>query len=101
MIPFAATSGSSVGFVEQLDHVAHVGPKVGAAHAALQLHHADQMPGSGIHEVAPGALEHLAPGMHPNATNQGVTPEMRTEDRQLHWQMRGEEMGNPPPEHKE
>ena len=70
----------------------------GGREEPLQLHHGDQMPGSGVHEVAPGQREHLAPGMHPNERNQGVTPEMRNEDRQLHWQMRGQEMGNPPPE---
>jgi len=62
----------------------------------LQLHHADQMPGSGVHEVAPGSLEHEAPGMHPNLRTQGVTDKMRQDDRQLHWRLRGEEMGNPP-----
>jgi hypothetical protein len=61
----------------------------------LQLHR-DQMPGSGVHEVAPGNLEHEVPGMHPNPRTQGVTDKMREADRQLHWRLRGEEMGNPP-----
>jgi len=65
----------------------------------LELHHADQMPGSGIHEVAPGKREHMAPGMHPQP-NQGVTPQMRTRDTLLHWKMRGQEMGNLPPEER-
>lgn len=55
------------------------------------LHHADQMPGSGIHEVLPDA--HMAPGVHPNPLNQGVTDAMRTADRQLHWWYRSQEMG--------
>jgi hypothetical protein len=53
------------------------------------------MPGAGIHEVAPGRGGHLAPGMHPNRYNQGVTDTMRQEERRLHWQLRGQEMGNP------
>jgi RHS repeat-associated protein len=60
----------------------------------LQLHHADQMPGSGVHEVAPA--EHRGTGMHPNRYNQGVTDSMRRSDRERHWQYRGQEMGNPP-----
>jgi hypothetical protein len=62
----------------------------------LQLHHGDQVPGSGVHEVAPGKLEHATPGMHPNPRSQGVTDEMRKDDARLHWWMRGQEMGNPP-----
>ncbi|TDR39672.1 RHS repeat-associated protein [Tahibacter aquaticus] len=61
----------------------------------LELHHADQMPGSAIHEV--NAVEHRQPGVH-GQPNQGVTPEMRKADAQLHWQTRGQQMGNPPPE---
>ena len=30
---------------------------------------------------------------HPNKFNQGVTPEMRVEDRQLHWGYRAREQG--------
>jgi len=61
----------------------------------LELHHADQMPGSAIHEMLP--FHSNTPGAHLNKYNQGVTPMMRNRDAQLHWQMRGQEMGNPPP----
>ena len=57
----------------------------------LELHHADQMPGSAIHEVAP--FHSNIPGAHPNKFNQGVTPTMRAEDAQLHWYFRVQEMG--------
>ncbi|MDP3229107.1 MAG: RHS repeat-associated core domain-containing protein [Acidovorax sp.] len=56
------------------------------------LHHAGQMPGSAIHEVLP----HLHRGntaLHPNRFNQGVTPGMRSQDRQLHWWYRAQEQG--------
>ncbi|WP_314186598.1 hypothetical protein [Aggregatibacter kilianii] len=50
------------------------------------------MPGSGIHEVIPG--EHRGnTALHPNKYNQGVTPEMRNADRQLHWWYRAREQG--------
>jgi RHS repeat-associated protein len=56
------------------------------------LHHADQMPGSGIHELPPGF--HLNNrDLHPNKWNQGVTKEMRELDRELHWWYRSQEMG--------
>jgi hypothetical protein len=57
----------------------------------LELHHGDQMPGSAIHEVPPA---HSGTVPHPNKFNQGVTPLMRQQDSQLHWYMRGLEMGN-------
>ena len=57
----------------------------------LELHHADQMPGSAIHEVQP--FHSNIPGAHPNKFNQGVTPTMRAEDAQLHWYFRVKEMG--------
>jgi len=57
----------------------------------LELHHADQMPGSAIHEVAP--FHSNIPGAHPNKFNQGVTPTMRAEDAQFHWYFRVQEMG--------
>jgi len=57
----------------------------------LELHHGDQMPGSAIHEVPP-AHSKIVP--HPNKFNQGVTPLMRQQDAQLHWYLRGLEMGN-------
>jgi hypothetical protein len=63
----------------------------------MQLHHAGQMPGSGIHEVDP--MTHNQRGVHGQKT-QGVTDEMRQADRELYWQMRGQEMGNPPPPSK-
>jgi hypothetical protein len=59
----------------------------------LEIHHGDQMPGSGVHEVLPS---HTKTVEHPNLYNQGVTPQMRKEDSQLHWLLRGQEMGNPP-----
>ncbi|HTA66266.1 MAG TPA: RHS repeat-associated core domain-containing protein, partial [Xanthomonadaceae bacterium] len=61
----------------------------------LELHHAGQMPGSAVHEAPP--VHSKVPGLHPNQYNQGVSPAMRTQDANLHWQMRGQEMGNPPP----
>lgn len=56
------------------------------------LHHAGQMPGSGIHEVLPD-LHRGNRALHPNKVNQGVTPEMRAQDRQLHWWYRAREQG--------
>lgn len=56
------------------------------------LHHADQMPGSGIHEVSP-EFHRGNSSLHPNAFNQGITPEMRKQDRQLHWWYRAREQG--------
>jgi hypothetical protein len=66
-----------------------------------ELHHADQMPGSGIHEVHPGTGpgQHRALEMH-GQPKQGVTPDMRRRDTQRHWWFRGQEMGNPPPSKK-
>jgi hypothetical protein len=61
----------------------------------IQLHHADQMPGSAIHEVF--ADMHNVKGVHPNKFNQGVTDEIRKMDRQLHWWLRAQEMGYIPP----
>jgi hypothetical protein len=54
------------------------------------LHHADQMPGSGIHEILPA--DHRAGRLHVQP-NQGVTQKMRKEDRQLHWWYRAREEG--------
>jgi RHS repeat-associated protein len=56
------------------------------------LHHADQMPGSAIHEVVPEAHRGNS-ALHPNKFNQGVTPAMRAQDRQLHWWYRAQEEG--------
>jgi len=56
------------------------------------LHHADQMPGSAIHEIIPA--EHRGNKLlHPNRYNQGVTLEMRDSDRKLHWWYRAREQG--------
>jgi len=59
----------------------------------LELHHGDQMPGSGIHELPQDV--HRGPGtdLHRNVFNQGVTPEMRNQDTQLHWWYRSMEQG--------
>jgi hypothetical protein len=46
----------------------------------LELHHADNMPGSAIHEVAPN---HSSTIWH-QTNNQGVTPQMRSQDSRLH-----------------
>ena len=56
------------------------------------LHHADQMPGSAIHEILP-ELHRGNKSLHPNKYNQGVTPEMRDADRKLHWWYRAREQG--------
>lgn len=56
------------------------------------LHHAGQMPGSGIHEITP-RLHQGNKALHPNKLNQGVTKEMRRQDRQLHWWYRAREEG--------
>ncbi|MBO0871372.1 MAG: RHS repeat-associated core domain-containing protein, partial [Micromonosporaceae bacterium] len=59
----------------------------------LELHHADQLPGSGIHEVE--QFYHRGPGsaLHLNPSEQGVTDVMRGQDTQLHWWYRSQEMG--------
>jgi hypothetical protein len=56
------------------------------------LHHGGQMPGAARHEILPGQHRNN-PALHPNARNQGVTPEMRQADRQLHWWYRAREQG--------
>ena len=56
------------------------------------IHHGGQMPGASKHEVIP--IEHRNnTALHPNKYNQGVTPEMRESDRQLHWLYRAREQG--------
>lgn len=55
----------------------------------LELHHADNMPGSAIHEVFPS---HTKDVWH-QTNNQGVTNVMRRQDSQLHWYFRAQEMG--------
>ncbi|MFF2165528.1 RHS repeat domain-containing protein [Streptomyces sp. NPDC058175] len=59
----------------------------------IEIHHADQMPGSAIHELERNV--HRGPGtdLHRNRWNQGVTPQMRTEDTRLHWWYRSQEQG--------
>jgi len=57
----------------------------------LQLHHPDQLPGKGVHEVSPS--EHADPSLHPSRTNRGVTDEIRASDRDAHWRHRAAEMG--------
>jgi hypothetical protein len=45
-----------------------------------------------IHEVLPA--EHRGnTALHPNKFNQGVTPQMRQQDKQLHWWYRAREQG--------
>jgi hypothetical protein len=56
------------------------------------LHHAGQMPGAAIHEILP-ELHQGNKALHPNKFNQGVTDEMRRQDRQLHWWYRAREQG--------
>jgi hypothetical protein len=58
----------------------------------VDLHHADQMPGSGIHEVL--SSEHRGNvALRPNQWNQGVTREMRRIESRLHWWYRAQEEG--------
>jgi RHS repeat-associated protein len=56
------------------------------------LHHADQMPGSGVHEILPD-VHRGNKTLHPNIFNQGVTKEMRETERKLHWWYRAREQG--------
>ncbi len=57
------------------------------------LHHADQMPGSGIHEVL--AASHRGNrALHPNGNRgQGVNAKIRKQDKELHWWYRAREQG--------
>ena len=57
----------------------------------LQIHHADQMPGSPIHELDQDF--HLNADIHRNPFNQGVDSSMRRQDTQLHWWYRSMEQG--------
>ena len=56
------------------------------------IHHGGQMPGAAKHEIIPSEHRNNA-ALHPNPYNQGVTPEMRNEDRKLHWWYRAREQG--------
>lgn len=58
----------------------------------IDLHHAGQMPGSGIHEIE-ASLHRWNKILHPNLRNQGVDQLLRNQDRQLHWWYRAQEMG--------
>ncbi|MCZ0991799.1 polymorphic toxin-type HINT domain-containing protein [Streptomyces diastatochromogenes] len=57
----------------------------------LQIHHADQMPGSPIHELDQDF--HLNADIHRNRFNQGVDKLMRRQDTQMHWWYRSMEQG--------
>ncbi|GAA4053645.1 RHS repeat-associated core domain-containing protein [Actinomadura miaoliensis] len=59
----------------------------------LEIHHADQMPGSAIHELDQVVHRGAGTDLHRNIWNQGVTNEMRSEDTQLHWWYRSQEQG--------
>ncbi|MGK5497899.1 RHS repeat-associated core domain-containing protein [Streptomyces sp. URMC 125] len=59
----------------------------------IEIHHADQMPGSPIHELDQLVHRGVGTDLHRNPWNQGVTPEMRAEDTQLHWWYRSQEQG--------
>jgi len=56
------------------------------------IHHGGQMPGGALHEILPKQHRNN-PALHPNTYNQGVTSEMRMEDRNLHWWYRAREQG--------
>ena len=56
------------------------------------LHHGGQMPGSAKHEIIPSQHRNNQ-ALHQNKYNQGVTPDMRQSDRQLHWWYRAREQG--------
>jgi RHS repeat-associated protein len=65
----------------------------------IEIHHADQMPGSAIHELPWQVHRGAGTDLHRNAlpggvkTNQGVNPAMRTSDTNLHWWYRSQEQG--------
>ena len=56
------------------------------------IHHGGQMPGAAKHEVIP-SQHRTNQALHPNKYNQGVSAEMREEDRLLHWWYRAREQG--------
>lgn len=56
------------------------------------LHHGGQMPGGAKHEIIPSQHRNNSV-LHQNKYNQGVTPEIRQSDRQLHWWYRAREQG--------
>ncbi|MGI5525835.1 polymorphic toxin-type HINT domain-containing protein [Micromonospora sp. CA-259024] len=59
----------------------------------IEIHHADQMPGSPIHELDQVVHRGRGSQLHPNAIHQGVTGAMRAEDTRLHWWYRSQEQG--------
>ncbi|WP_097238874.1 RHS repeat-associated core domain-containing protein [Streptomyces sp. 1331.2] len=59
----------------------------------MEIHHADQMPGSAIHELDQSVHRGAGTDLHRNPHNQGVTKDMRKEDTQLHWWYRSQEQG--------
>ncbi|MFG1888060.1 FG-GAP-like repeat-containing protein [Micromonospora sp. NPDC049051] len=59
----------------------------------IEIHHADQMPGSAIHELDEVVHRGAGTTLHRNYRNQGVSPAMRLEDTQLHWWYRSQERG--------
>ncbi|MEU6110967.1 polymorphic toxin-type HINT domain-containing protein [Streptomyces albidoflavus] len=59
----------------------------------IEIHHADQMPGSAIHELDQNVHRGAGTNLHRNPHNQGVTKDMRKEDTQLHWWYRSQEQG--------
>ena len=56
------------------------------------IHHGGQMPGGAHHEIIPSQHRNNS-ALHPNLYNQGVTAEMRLEEKQLHWWYRAREQG--------
>ena len=56
------------------------------------IHHGGQMPGAAKHEVIP-SWHRTNQALHQNKYNQGVTDEMRTSDKELHWWYRAREQG--------
>ncbi|MGA5629735.1 HNH/ENDO VII family nuclease [Streptomyces cellulosae] len=59
----------------------------------IEIHHADQMPGSAIHELDQKVHRGPSTDLHRNERNQGVTDKMRKQDTQLHWWYRSQEQG--------
>lgn len=56
------------------------------------IHHGGQMPGAAKHEIIPSQHRNNS-ALHLNKYNQGVTPDMRASDRELHWWYRAREQG--------
>lgn len=76
----------------EADYLTALQGKPPASLGRPDLHHAGQMPGSAVHEIP--SIQHRGNStLHPNKYNQGVTAEMRMQDRQLHWWYRAREQG--------